>query len=244
MTGLVRLQGSLYSVSSNKRTLRRRSAELAPPPPTQPANPEPGGPSRWRRSSATVQARSRLASAAVAHSQWGGPRRGRGMKARPRATKSCLFFNLFGRCNKMGKGCPYDHDVAKVAVCRRFLRGTCHADSCPFSHAVAPEKMPVCYHFLRGICGRDACPYLHVKVGRAAAVCPDFQRGHCPAGAACAKRHVYAKAEKAGKSAEAQPGTAARDPAGGAISRLEVRPPAAFVRFWSRTRKPGSAPAV
>ena len=53
---------------------------------------------------------------------------------------------------------------------------------CPFSHKVAPEKMPVCRFFLRGVCHKDDCPYLHVNVNRDAQVCPDFLHGYCPLG--------------------------------------------------------------
>ena len=64
----------------------------------------------------------------------------------------------------------------------RFLRGTCQVTNCPFSHRVAPDKMPVCTHFLRGSCSRDPCPYRHVNVARDAEVCPGFLKGFCPNG--------------------------------------------------------------
>ncbi|XP_060080656.1 mucin-3B-like isoform X2 [Ylistrum balloti] len=93
----------------------------------------------------------------------------------------CLFFNRFGKC-KRGSKCPYIHDPDKVAVCTRFLRGTCQMTGCPFSHKVVKEKMPVCSYFLRGVCNRDNCPYLHVKVNKNASVCPNFLKGFCPLG--------------------------------------------------------------
>ncbi|XP_035509444.1 zinc finger CCCH domain-containing protein 3 [Morone saxatilis] len=54
----------------------------------------------------------------------------------------CMYYNRFGKCNR-GNSCPYIHDPDKVAVCTRFLRGTCkQADgTCPFSHKVAKEKV-------------------------------------------------------------------------------------------------------
>eukprot|EP00118_Oscarella_pearsei_P012998 m.99433 g.99433 ORF g.99433 m.99433 type:complete len:72 (+) comp37067_c0_seq16:1637-1852(+) len=46
-----------------------------------------------------------------------------------------------GKCKKEDK-CPYIHDPDKVAVCTRFLRGTCEKTdgSCPFSHDPNRDK--------------------------------------------------------------------------------------------------------
>ncbi|KAL1022727.1 hypothetical protein UPYG_G00031550 [Umbra pygmaea] len=103
----------------------------------------------------------------------------------------CMYYNRFGKCNR-GNTCPYIHDPDKVAVCTRFLRGTCKQTdgTCPFSHKVAKEKMPVCSYFLRGICNNSSCPYSHVYVSRKAAVCQDFIRGYCPQGEKCKKKHT------------------------------------------------------
>ncbi|OWF38016.1 uncharacterized protein LOC110466770 [Mizuhopecten yessoensis] len=101
----------------------------------------------------------------------------------------CLFFNRFGKC-KRGDKCPYIHDPDKVAVCTRFLRGTCRMTGCPFSHKVVKEKMPVCSYFLRGVCNRDNCPYLHVKVNKNASICQNFVKGFCPLGEKCKKQHT------------------------------------------------------
>lgn len=101
----------------------------------------------------------------------------------------CLFYNRFGKC-KRGDKCSYIHDPDKVAICTRFLRGTCQMTGCPFSHKVVKEKMPVCSYFLRGVCNRDDCPYLHVKVNKNASVCQNFLKGFCPLGEKCKKRHT------------------------------------------------------
>ncbi|XP_064466522.1 zinc finger CCCH domain-containing protein 3-like isoform X2 [Ornithodoros turicata] len=106
-----------------------------------------------------------------------------------RASRYCMFFNRFGRCNK-GDKCTYIHDPDKVAVCTRFLRGTCRVSKCPFSHRVSPDKMPVCSFFLRGCCTMDPCPYRHVKVNTNAEICIDFVRGYCSQGVKCKKQHV------------------------------------------------------
>ncbi|CAH1778977.1 unnamed protein product, partial [Owenia fusiformis] len=106
-----------------------------------------------------------------------------------RNERFCIFYNRFGRCNR-GEKCPFVHDPKRIAVCTRFLRGTCQVDNCPFSHTVAMEKMPVCAYFLRGVCTKDSCPYLHVNVGKEAKICQDFIKGYCRLADKCKKRHV------------------------------------------------------
>uniref|UniRef100_H3CGM7 Zinc finger CCCH domain-containing protein 3 n=1 Tax=Tetraodon nigroviridis TaxID=99883 RepID=H3CGM7_TETNG len=102
-----------------------------------------------------------------------------------------MYYNRFGKCNR-GNTCPYIHDPDKVAVCTRFLRGTCKKAKgiCPFSHKVAKEKMPVCSYFLKGICNNNDCPYSHVYVSHKAEVCEDFVKGYCPEGEKCKKKHT------------------------------------------------------
>ena len=113
------------------------------------------------------------------------------LKSQTRSRQYCMFFNKFGKCNKKEKGiCPYIHDPEKVAVCRKFLNGTCvNLESCLLSHKVAPEKMPSCKFFLEGNCTREPCPYRHVKVNDGAEVCQDFLKGFCARGAECRKKH-------------------------------------------------------
>ncbi|XP_064240747.1 zinc finger CCCH domain-containing protein 3 [Aotus nancymaae] len=110
---------------------------------------------------------------------------------REKRKEFCMYYNRFGRCNR-GERCPYIHDPEKVAVCTRFLRGTCKKTdgTCPFSHHVSKEKMPVCSYFLKGICSNSNCPYSHVYVSRKAEVCSDFLKGYCPLGAKCKKKHT------------------------------------------------------
>lgn len=241
MTGMVRLQGTLYAVSSDKRTLRRRSAgtgartDLKSKLAGQIAAAQKVTEAR-QRESAVVTNRRRHASAVLAQSRL-RTQRSRLLRGQPKKQKFCMFFNLFGKCDRIGKGCPYSHDQAKVAVCRRFLQGACHADPCPLSHKVAPEKMPVCVHFLRGVCGRVSCPYLHVKVGKDAPICPQFRKGFCPAGAACPKRHVFEKgAAVSGEAADRQRAVVQIDEE---EVEPEMRPPAAFVRLWKRSKLGG-----
>ncbi|CAJ1059423.1 LOW QUALITY PROTEIN: zinc finger CCCH domain-containing protein 3 [Xyrichtys novacula] len=118
-------------------------------------------------------------------------RHARHKKPQQRQKQYCMYYNRFGKCNR-GNSCPFIHDPDKVAVCTRFLRGTCkQADgTCPFSHKVAKEKMPVCSYFLKGICNNSDCPYSHVYVSRNAKVCEDFVKGYCPEGAKCKKKHT------------------------------------------------------
>ncbi|XP_011905469.1 PREDICTED: zinc finger CCCH domain-containing protein 3 isoform X1 [Cercocebus atys] len=110
---------------------------------------------------------------------------------REKRKEYCMYYNRFGRCNR-GERCPYIHDPEKVAVCTRFVRGTCKKTdgTCPFSHHVSKEKMPVCSYFLKGICSNSNCPYSHVYVSRKAEVCSDFLKGYCPLGAKCKKKHT------------------------------------------------------
>ncbi|XP_045751732.2 zinc finger CCCH domain-containing protein 3 isoform X2 [Mirounga angustirostris] len=112
-------------------------------------------------------------------------------RRRKQEQEYCMYYNRFGRCNH-GQHCPYIHDPDKVAVCTRFLRGTCKKTdgTCPFSHHVSKEKMPVCSYFLKGICSNSNCPYSHVYVSRKAEVCTDFLKGYCPLGAKCKKKHT------------------------------------------------------
>ena len=115
------------------------------------------------------------------------------MKNATRSKQYCMFFNKFGKCTKKEAGnCPYIHDKEKIAVCRRFLQGSCHKDNCLLSHKASPEKMPVCKYFLEGVCSKEACPYLHVKVSEKAAICQAFLKGYCSNGSDCKERHVMA----------------------------------------------------
>ncbi|XP_063565641.1 zinc finger CCCH domain-containing protein 3 isoform X1 [Gorilla gorilla gorilla] len=63
---------------------------------------------------------------------------------REKRKEYCMYYNRFGRCNR-GERCPYIHDPEKVAVCTRFVRGTCKKTdgTCPFSHHVSKEKVVV-----------------------------------------------------------------------------------------------------
>ncbi|KAM6282106.1 zinc finger CCCH domain-containing protein 3 [Porphyrio hochstetteri] len=112
-------------------------------------------------------------------------------KQKKKKKEYCMYYNRFGKCNR-GESCPYIHDPEKVAVCTRFLRGTCKKTdgTCSFSHKVSKEKMPVCSYFLKGICSNSNCPYSHVYVSRKAEVCQDFLKGYCPMGEKCKKKHT------------------------------------------------------
>ncbi|KAK9162434.1 hypothetical protein Syun_003336 [Stephania yunnanensis] len=114
--------------------------------------------------------------------------------ARMRVAKKqqyCQFFTRFGKCNKIGGKCPYIHDPAKVAVCTKFLKGTCTNSSCKLTHKVIPERMQDCSYFLQGLCSNENCPYRHVNVNPNASVCEGFLRGYCANGDECRKKHTY-----------------------------------------------------
>ncbi|CAK8678817.1 uncharacterized protein LOC143470558 isoform X2 [Clavelina lepadiformis] len=102
----------------------------------------------------------------------------------------CLFYNRFGKCNRGGK-CPYTHDPERVAICTRFLRGTCRDTCCLFSHKLSKKKVPVCSFYLRGRCSTKDCPYLHVFVGHNAPVCKAFATaGYCTKADNCKEQHI------------------------------------------------------
>ncbi|GBM02932.1 Zinc finger CCCH domain-containing protein 3 [Araneus ventricosus] len=101
----------------------------------------------------------------------------------------CMFYNRFGRCNK-GIKCPYVHDPSKIAVCTRFLRGTCKNENCPFSHEICPGKMAICSFFLLGSCTKIDCPYRHETLSPNAKLCKAFVQGYCPDGKQCKQAHV------------------------------------------------------
>ncbi|CAL8309439.1 unnamed protein product [Lota lota] len=177
--------GSLYRVSANKlsRTVAasmsiNRTGKWSSPVQVCSPTPPGGRPSSTRHVASRAVQRS-LAIIRNAHNK------------KQQQRNYCMYYNRFGKCNR-GDSCPYIHDPDKVAVCTRFLRGTCKqaAGTCPFSHRVDKEKMPVCSYFLRGICNNSSCPYSHVYVSRTAAVCQDFIKGYCPQGEKCKKKHT------------------------------------------------------
>ncbi|XP_071342614.1 zinc finger CCCH domain-containing protein 3 isoform X2 [Trachinotus anak] len=181
--GMCWIGGSLYRVSANK--LSRTAASnmsisrtgRSPSPHVSPMIPA------WNRPFSTRHLASRAVQRSLAII--------RHARQKKQQKQYCMYYNRFGKCNR-GNNCPYIHDPDKVAVCTRFLRGTCkQADgTCPFSHKVAKEKMPVCSYFLKGICNNSDCPYSHVYVSRKAEVCEDFVKGYCPEGEKCKKKHT------------------------------------------------------
>ena len=79
-------------------------------------------------------------------------------------------------------------------MCRDFLqKGKCPSgESCDLSHEPVPERVPACVHFLRGTCTADPCRYTHVHVNPAAPVCRAFAMlGYCSKGIDCAEKHVH-----------------------------------------------------
>ncbi|XP_029905877.1 zinc finger CCCH domain-containing protein 3 isoform X2 [Myripristis murdjan] len=176
--------GSLYRVSANKlsrtvatsMSINRTGRWLSPQQVSLMSMPS-GRPSNTRHVASRAVQRSL---AIIRHA-----------RQKKQQKQYCMYYNRFGKCNR-GSTCPYIHDPDKVAVCTRFLRGTCkQADgTCPFSHKVAKEKMPVCSYFLKGICNNSSCPYSHVYVSRKADVCQDFIKGYCPQGEKCKKKHT------------------------------------------------------
>ncbi|WOK95094.1 hypothetical protein Cni_G03801 [Canna indica] len=114
--------------------------------------------------------------------------------ARSRLAKKqqyCQFFTRFGKCNKKGGKCQYIHDPSKVAICTKFLNGSCSNINCKLTHQIIPERMPDCSYFLQGLCTNTSCPYRHVNVNPNASVCEGFLKGYCADGDECRKKHSY-----------------------------------------------------
>ncbi|XP_043097648.1 zinc finger CCCH domain-containing protein 3-like [Puntigrus tetrazona] len=175
--------GALYRVSANK--LSRTQTTCTPNSRLgEWYNPYASSAGNQGRTSATRYVASRAVQKSLAIIR-------QARQKKQKAKQYCMYYNRFGKCNH-GDACPYIHDPDKVAVCTRFLRGTCKQTdgTCPFSHKVAKEKMPVCSYFLKGICNNSSCPYSHVYVSRKADVCKDFVRGYCPQGDKCKKKHT------------------------------------------------------
>jgi len=107
----------------------------------------------------------------------------------------CLFFNKFGKCNN--DKCKYIHDLDKVSVCMKFLKGKCEDPKCQLQHKVDTDRMPVCWHFLKGVCTKENCIYSHVYVNPQAEVCPDFAKGYCANGRHCKLKHISTNKSKA-----------------------------------------------
>ncbi|GER49146.1 zinc finger CCCH domain-containing protein 7 [Striga asiatica] len=108
-----------------------------------------------------------------------------------RKKKFCQFFTRFGKCNKDDGKCPYIHDPSKIAVCTKFLNGSCTNLDCKLTHKVIPERMEDCSYFLKGSCSNENCPYRHVNVDPDSTVCKSFLRGYCADGNECRKKHTY-----------------------------------------------------
>uniref|UniRef100_A0A3P9GZJ9 Zinc finger CCCH domain-containing protein 3 n=1 Tax=Oryzias latipes TaxID=8090 RepID=A0A3P9GZJ9_ORYLA len=174
-SGICWIRGSLYRVSANKLS---RTANISSVTPTSPSasSLDTFGLSSSPESSRAVQ----RSIAIIRHA-----------RQKKQQKQYCMYYNRFGKCNR-GTSCTFIHDPDKVAVCTRFLRGTCKREdgTCPFSHKVSKEKMPVCSYFLKGICNNSDCPYSHVYVSSKAEVCEDFVKGYCPEGEKCKKKHT------------------------------------------------------
>ncbi|KAL8181512.1 UNVERIFIED_CONTAM: hypothetical protein K2H54_004366 [Gekko kuhli] len=95
----------------------------------------------------------------------------------------CMYYNRFGKCNR-GENCPYIHDPEKVAVCTRFLRGTCKKTdgTCPFSHKVSKDKPSIPIHLAQPTCAVSP----HEGLGKLQKGLPDPRaESLCPKGPAC-----------------------------------------------------------
>ncbi|KAG0321991.1 hypothetical protein BGZ99_003575 [Dissophora globulifera] len=105
----------------------------------------------------------------------------------------CKFFTRFGQCQR-GSSCPFVHSSSHLAICKKFLRGTCTntASTCKLSHTPSPHSTPACSHFQRAACTKDNCLYPHIRINPQAPICRPFAtEGWCDAGINCKDRHVW-----------------------------------------------------
>ncbi|DBA75184.1 TPA: hypothetical protein ACH3X1_010492 [Trebouxia sp. C0004] len=137
-----------------------------------------------RAASANISGRQKLAAARMR-------RPSRLSKSSKPAQTHCLVFCRTGGCREHQAGkCHLVHDPATVAVCSRWLQGSCTNTACLLQHRPCPNVMPVCTFYLQGLCTTEECPYAHVKVDPNAPVCQEFVSGHCPRGVSCTKKHL------------------------------------------------------
>lgn len=112
----------------------------------------------------------------------------------PCVNRLCGLFIRTGKCPRQFESgttrCTRRHDPDKVAVCTRWLAGSCDDQDCPLTHRSIPARMPVCSYFLAGTCANPDCPYLHVNVDPTAPVCQSFLKGYCSRGLQCRMRHT------------------------------------------------------
>ncbi|DBB17282.1 TPA: hypothetical protein ACH3X3_014328 [Trebouxia sp. C0006] len=137
-----------------------------------------------RPASANISGRQKLAAARI-------KRPSRLSKSSKPVQTHCLVFCRTGGCREHQAGkCHLVHDPATVAVCSRWLQGSCTNTACLLQHRPCPDVMPVCTFYLQGLCTTEECPYAHVKVDPNAPVCQEFVSGHCPRGVSCTKKHL------------------------------------------------------
>lgn len=123
--------------------------------------------------------------------------------AATRARGHCLAYCRFGVCAEAQKGnCHHVHDPSKVAVCTKWLQGSCEDKNCRLQHKVCKDLMPVCTYFLQGLCSNEDCPYLHVNYPSCAPVCQEFLNGVCEYGANCSKKHLSVRMMKQQQKAQ------------------------------------------
>ncbi|XP_035230681.1 uncharacterized protein LOC118202616 [Stegodyphus dumicola] len=186
------IRGQRFAIGSSGKTLKRLSPKSSVQSPQVPKRIFIGGKTFIRSTSDTMKASSPISKTLASRALNRSINRALTASVRKKAIKIntyCMFYNRFGRCNK-GIKCPYIHDPSKIAVCTRFLRGTCKIDGCPFSHEICPGKMAICSFYLLGTCSKINCPYRHENLNPDAELCKAFVQGYCSEGKECKKAHI------------------------------------------------------
>ncbi|KFM66627.1 Zinc finger CCCH domain-containing protein 3, partial [Stegodyphus mimosarum] len=186
------IRGQRFAIGSSGKTLKRLSPKSCVQPPEVPKRIFIGGKTFIRTTSDTMKASlpiSKTLASRVLNRSINRALTASVKKKMIKINTYCMFYNRFGRCNK-GIKCPYIHDPSKIAVCTRFLRGTCKIDGCPFSHEICPGKMAICSFYLLGTCNKINCPYRHENLTPDAELCKAFVQGYCSEGKQCEKAHI------------------------------------------------------
>ncbi|KAF2030054.1 hypothetical protein EK21DRAFT_100789 [Setomelanomma holmii] len=106
----------------------------------------------------------------------------------------CATFTLTGECARPGCSHVFDHDPAKLSICKTSLfKGNCpEGDHCSLSHEASEYNTPHCQHFQKGRCSKDDCQFPHVRLNPAAPNCEAFgQKGYCENGSRCTEVHAH-----------------------------------------------------
>jgi hypothetical protein len=104
--------------------------------------------------------------------------------------EQCRFYQKTGECAR-GDKCNYTHNSQKVAICRRFIRGSCSVANCPLTHEFNEFNTPICHFFMKKSCKNEECQFLHVDAELELICRPFSVGGYCFRGKSCKFIHLF-----------------------------------------------------